>query len=89
MVIGFVSDKNITGMLELLPADAVYYFTQAGIPRALDAKTLKKQAQSYGLFGKSYASVPAALKTALKAAAPDDLIFIGGSIFVVSEIMKP
>ncbi|MDR1666116.1 MAG: bifunctional folylpolyglutamate synthase/dihydrofolate synthase [Bacteroidales bacterium] len=88
MIIGFVSDKDITGMLKLLPADAVYYFTNADIPRALNAKTLKRKAQPHGLAGKSYPSVPDALKAALADAASDDLIFVGGSIFVVSEILK-
>ncbi|MDR0713354.1 MAG: bifunctional folylpolyglutamate synthase/dihydrofolate synthase [Bacteroidales bacterium] len=88
IITGFVSDKDITGMLELLPACAVYYFTRAAIPRALNEQTLERQAQSYGLSGKSYASVATALKAALNDADADDLIFAGGSIFVVSEILE-
>ncbi|MDR2848078.1 MAG: bifunctional folylpolyglutamate synthase/dihydrofolate synthase [Bacteroidales bacterium] len=87
MVIGFVNDKDISGMLELLPADAVYYFTQAAIPRALNAQELQQKAQHYGLTGSHHATTAQALQTALHDADTGDTIFVGGSIFVVGEVM--
>jgi dihydrofolate synthase/folylpolyglutamate synthase len=88
MVIGFVNDKDISGMLELLPKDAVYYFTQASIPRALDAQILQQKAQEYGLKGDYHATTALALQSALRDADADDTIFVGGSIFVVGQVMN-
>lgn len=87
MVFGMVDDKKIEPILELLPKKATYYFCKANIPRGLDATELKKQAESKGLNGNSYGSVREALKAARKAAGPEDLIFIGGSTFIVAEII--
>ena len=86
-VFGVVSDKAIDKMLALLPENAVYYFCQARLPRALDQYELKRRAELAGLKGDAYASVMEALSAARKNAAPDDLIFIGGSTFVVAEAL--
>lgn len=88
MILGVVSDKNINKMLGLLPKDALYYFTKADIPRALDEKLLKEIAEGMGLPGESYPTPVLALKKALESANPRDLIFIGGSTFVVSEVLR-
>ncbi|MDR3094129.1 MAG: bifunctional folylpolyglutamate synthase/dihydrofolate synthase [Bacteroidales bacterium] len=88
IVAGFVNDKDISGMLELLPKDAIYYFTQASIPRALDAQVLQQKAQEYGLKGSHHATTALALRSALRDAATEDTIFVGGSIFVVGEILQ-
>ena len=87
MVIGTVADKDIEGMLLLLPQKATYYFTQASIPRALNCNELRLRAQTFGLQGQAYPTVPEALAAAKSAANPNDLIFIGGSTFVVAEII--
>ncbi|HEY4788560.1 MAG TPA: folylpolyglutamate synthase/dihydrofolate synthase family protein [Bacteroidales bacterium] len=87
MVVGFVRDKDIDSILKLLPTDATYYFTNASIPRALEAEELKKKAAGYGLLGDSYQSVKLALETARKNASKEDFIFIGGSTFVVAEVV--
>ncbi|WP_340153513.1 folylpolyglutamate synthase/dihydrofolate synthase family protein [uncultured Marivirga sp.] len=81
-----VNDKKLDEILELLPKNAIYYFTQANIPRALDSKKLKKIAQDFGLTGHSYATVDQAIKIAQKNASDKDLIFVGGSTFAVAEI---
>lgn len=87
MVIGMVGDKNIDGVLNLLPKDAIYYFTKAAIPRALNELLLAEKAENYGLKGKTFQTVKEALVEAKKNANPNDLIFIGGSTFVVAEVV--
>ena len=87
IVFGVVDDKNIDKILEILPENAKYYFTRASIPRALDQNILREKAQKYGLIGESFEKVEAALKSAKKNAGPKDLIFIGGSTFVVAEVL--
>lgn len=87
MVIGVVQDKDIQSVLRILPQTARYYFAKAGVPRALDARILKEQAAAAGLKGRAYSSVKNALRAARRHAGPDDLIFIGGSIFVVAEVI--
>jgi len=77
----------LTKVFQLLPKEATYYFAKANIPRGLDADTLKAQAIDSGLEGKAYSSVPAALRAAKRAASENDLIFVGGSIFVVAEVL--
>ena len=86
MVIGFVNDKNTGGILRMLPPDATYYFTMAPIPRSLDANELHSRALAAGLCGKAYDTVQDAFAAAFAAAGPDDLVFVGGSTFVVAEI---
>ena len=87
IVFGMVSDKKIDHVLALLPKNAVYYFTKAQIPRALDEKILQAQAATFGLTGTSYASVNEALEAAKNNASARDFIFVGGSNFVVAEII--
>jgi len=86
-VMGIVNDKDFNEMFGLLPKEAIYYFAKANIPRGLNAKTLQKQAANFNLKGKTYASVKNALKAAKRNADPADLIFVGGSIFVVAEVI--
>lgn len=87
MVVGMVNDKDINGVLAMMPKEAVYYFTQAAIPRALPAEEFARQAASHGLKGTTYAHVAEALRQALQDAAPNDLIFIGGSTFIVADAL--
>ena len=86
MVIGMVNDKDISKVLDLLPLEASYIFCQASIPRAMDADELASKAREKGLKGQVIPKVMDALEFARKNASPDDLIFIGGSSFVVAEI---
>lgn len=86
-VIGVVNDKDVTAMLRLLPKDATYYFCKADIPRGLDAGWLAEQARSEGLTGTSYSSVQKALEAAQAAAKENDLVIVGGSAFVVAEVV--
>ena len=86
VVFGMVNDKDITGVLQLLPKDAAYYFCQAKIPRAMDALELSRRAISAGLNGVVVTDVNEAIAAAKQKAALDDLIYIGGSTFVVAEI---
>lgn len=86
IVFGAVKDKDITDVLTLLPKDASYYFCQAKLPRALDASVLAEKAKEIGLSGVAIPDVNEAKRAALKNASKDDMIFIGGSTFVVAEI---
>jgi dihydrofolate synthase/folylpolyglutamate synthase len=86
-VLGLVGDKDVTRVLRLLPSSAVYYFCKADIPRGLDSNVLKQQAFELELKGESYASVKQAYDTACSAAKNDDLVFVGGSVFTVAEIL--
>lgn len=88
IVWGMVNDKDASGILRMLPEGARYYFTRAAIPRALDEKSLQKQALEAGLEGESYYSVQMAVQAAKKNASDNDLIFIGGSTFVVAEALE-
>ena len=87
IVIGTVNDKDISKLLGQLPKEAVYYFAKANIPRGLSANILAKSAQEKGLRGKAYKSVAEAFQAAKQVAKADDLIFVGGSIFVVAEVL--
>ena len=87
MVIGFVNDKDLGFVLPLLPKDAAYYFTKASLPRALNESVLKSEGEKYGLKGECYTDVVSALNAARNNAKPTDLIFIGGSTFVVAEVI--
>lgn len=88
IVWGMVSDKNHGKILKLLPAEAEYYFTKADIPRSMNEKILFELAREYGLNGKSYKESSVALESARKNALPEDVIFIGGSSFLVGEILE-
>ncbi len=85
IVYGAVNDKEIDKILQALPKDARYYFTQASIPRALDVKMLAAKAAFYGLKGTIHDTVPEAVAVARKAAAKDDLVLVTGSTYVVGE----
>ncbi|GAA3960124.1 bifunctional folylpolyglutamate synthase/dihydrofolate synthase [Mucilaginibacter dorajii] len=87
MVIGMVNDKDITKVLGMLPTDATYYFCKPNIPRGLDAESLKLQAEGFNLQGEAYASVNEALLAAQTNAGESDLVFVGGSTFVVAEVV--
>lgn len=86
-VMGVVNDKDISKILAMLPKDATYYFCRPDIPRGLDEENLKQQAADFKLNGEAYSSVNAALKAARNAAGIDDFVFVGGSTFVVAEII--
>ncbi len=85
MIVGMVSDKDINGVLALMPKDAAYYFTQASIARALPAEEFAALARRHGLKGNVYPTVESAVRSALQEAHADDLIFIGGSTFTVAD----
>lgn len=86
-VLGVVNDKDITNILQLLPKNATYYFCQAKIPRALEVSVLAEKATAVGLSGKIFPTVEAAYQAAQKNATAQDMIFIGGSTFVVAEVV--
>lgn len=86
-VFGMVNDKIRDAILQMLPKNAVYYFCKPDIPRGLDAEILAGDARRFGLTGEVYATVQLALEAAKYAAGDDDLIFVGGSIFVVAEVV--
>ena len=87
IVMGVVNDKSIDHILKLFPKKATYYFAKADIPRGLDATILMEKAEKFTLKGKPYSSVKNAFKMAKKAAKKNDLIFVGGSCFVVAEVI--
>jgi dihydrofolate synthase/folylpolyglutamate synthase len=87
IVIGMVNDKDQREVLSLLPTHATYYFTKANIPRATEPQELAAKAAMFGLMGNSYPSVRQALSEALANAGTKDLVFVGGSTFVVAEIL--
>lgn len=87
IVLGVVNDKDISGILRLFPTHALYYFCKPDVPRGLDAEQLQEVAQGYGLLGRAYESVQQALKAAQSTANKEDAIYIGGSTFVVAEIL--
>ena len=87
MIIGFVNDKDLSGVLPLFPQDATYYFTKASVPRALDEIILKTDASRFGLTGDSFDNVAIAVHAARKNAGKNDMIFIGGSTFVVADAL--
>jgi len=86
-VLGLVNDKDIRSILDLLPQDAIYYFCKADIPRALVSDELREIARNFGLEGNAYASVMLAYQAALLNASNEDLIYVGGSTFVVAEVL--
>ena len=86
-VIGMVNDKDGAKVLSMLPKDAIYYFCKPDMPRGLEAATLQQKAAEFSLTGDAYLSVKEALKAAQSAAQAGDLVFVGGSTFVVAEII--
>jgi dihydrofolate synthase/folylpolyglutamate synthase len=87
IVWGMMADKDVEGILGLLPRDAIYYFCSPRVPRALDSKIILDKAKKLNLNGKAYKSVRRALYEAKMHANSKDLIFVGGSAFVVAEAM--
>lgn len=87
IVLGMVNDKDLSTVLPILPKKAQYYFCKPDIPRGLNAELLKEKASTFNLFGKKYNSVSEAYKAALQQATDRDLIYVGGSTFVVAEII--
>ena len=88
IVLGFVADKDVAEALALLPKDAHYYFTQAQVPRAMEANRLKEIAATLGLEGNSYTDVSLAVDAALQAADVVDTVLITGSFFIVGEALE-
>ena len=87
IVFGVVNDKDLRSILDLLPKKATYYFCKPNIPRGLDAEELQQTFSSYKLKGRAYKSVNEAYNSALNNARKDDFIYVGGSTFVVAEII--
>ena len=87
IILGVVNDKDLDTILPLFPKNAMYYFCRPDIPRGLDAHILQSKAKIYGLNGSNFSRVSAALKSAKKMASMSDIIFVGGSTFVVAEVV--
>ncbi len=87
IVIGFVADKAIDDIIGLLPKDATYYLTNAAIPRALPANDLKSKFHEHEIEGETFANPKEAVKAALNSASPQDIIYIGGSTFIVADYL--
>lgn len=88
IIIGMVNDKDIDGVLSMLPTEAEYYFTQASVARALNHEMLRQKAESHNLNGRSFPIVAEAYKCALTESGPDDFIYVGGSTFIVADLLK-
>jgi dihydrofolate synthase/folylpolyglutamate synthase len=88
IVFGMVNDKDITSVLKMMPQNAIYYFTQASIKRAMPAENLKSMANEYGLKGNSYSTVSNALQVAINDSDNNDFIFVGGSCFIVADLLS-
>ena len=87
MIIGMVNDKDIRGVLALLPQEAEYYFTKASVRRALPESELAQLASEAGLQGNCYPDVPSAVRAAQEKSLPEDFIFVGGSSFIVADLL--
>ena len=88
IVFGMVNDKDINGVLALMPHHATYYFAQASVARALDSHALQALAQQHGLIGTTYPTVEAATRAALADAHEEDFIYVGGSSFIVADLLS-
>lgn len=87
IVFGMVNDKDIRGVLRLMPKVAIYYFCQASVARALESNALQTVAGEFGLQGQAYSTVQAATEAALAEADIEDFIYVGGSSFVVADLL--
>lgn len=87
MVVGFMADKDVTSMLSLMPENATYYFTQVSSPRALKSTELRKRAAALNRHGRGYSTVEKAVKAALAAATPADMVYVGGSMYVLADFL--
>lgn len=88
IVFGMVNDKDIHGVLELLPQNAIYYFTKSNSPRSLSETALHTMASVHKLNGTSYPSVREAYNAAIAKASDDDFVFVGGSSYVVGDFLR-
>lgn len=88
MVFGMVDDKDINSVMEMLPKDATYYFTNATTHRAIPAQKVRQTGEEHGLKGSCYNSVNEAYEAALKDASNDDFVFVGGSSYVVADLLS-
>lgn len=87
IIIGMVNDKDVSTVLSMLPQEAIYYFTQASVKRAMSSEEFAGKAAAHGLKGQCYPTVSEAYAAAQTAAQPDDVIFIGGSTFIVADLL--
>ena len=87
IVLGMVSDKDLDEILPLFPKEVSYYFCQPNVSRALDVRILIEKAIGFGLKGEAFKSVKSAFKSARKNASKKDVIYVGGSTFVVAEVL--
>ena len=87
MVIGFVNDKNLKKILNLLPKNAYYYFCKPNIPRGFCERELLKMSQKFNLIGNCFSSSSIAFEKANEKANENDIIFVGGSTFLVAELI--
>ena len=87
IVFGMVDDKDIRNVLSMLPKNAVYYFTQANNHRAIPAQQVGELAKEYGLSGNTYPTVAQAYEEAKSSASENDFIFIGGSSYIVADLL--
>ena len=88
IVFGMVDDKDIQGVLALLPKNATYYFTKANNKRAVSENVLKLYAQTMELMGEAHHAVKSAYEAAKAAAENNDFVFVGGSSYVVADLLK-
>lgn len=88
IVFGMVDDKDLDGVLRLLPPDARYYFTQAQSKRAVPCDEIKRRGETFGLKGEAYPSVATAFDEAINEASEEDFIFVGGSSYVVADFLQ-
>lgn len=88
IVFGMVSDKDVRAALHLMPRHAAYYFTRAGVKRALPEAELQHIAEEEGLCGRTFPSVTEAVTTALRESLPEDFVFVGGSNYVVADLLS-
>ena len=88
IVFGMVDDKDIEGVIDLLPKDATYYFAKSSNKRAVSEAVLKIIAEQHGLKGEGYPTVRDAYQSAIETAKHDDFVFIGGSTYVVADLLK-
>ncbi|MCR4853995.1 MAG: bifunctional folylpolyglutamate synthase/dihydrofolate synthase [Prevotella sp.] len=87
IVFGMVDDKDIDSVMDLLPKTAIYYWTQASSHRAIPHSVVRKKGKEHGLIGKSFKDVSSAYSQALTDASPEDFIFVGGSSYVVADLL--
>lgn len=87
IVMGMVNDKDVSGVLAMMPTEATYYFTKASVKRALDEHELQALATRFNLQGKAYPNVSEAVKAAMKDAQDNDFVFVGGSSFIVADLL--